>query len=74
MDELGIYAEHGTADHATCHIPMIIKWPGLKKGIVDNSLHYSLDLLPTMADLLNTKHWNHWDGLSYSQTLEKALY
>ena len=32
MGELGIYSEHGTADEATCRIPLIIKWPGGPKG------------------------------------------
>jgi arylsulfatase A-like enzyme len=50
--ELGIYAEHATADQGTCRIPMIIRWPGMRRGIVDNGLHYHLDLLPTLADML----------------------
>ncbi|MBN1863780.1 MAG: sulfatase, partial [Victivallales bacterium] len=44
--ELGIYSEHGTADNMTCRIPMIIKWPGMKKGLADKGLHYNLDLAP----------------------------
>lgn len=27
LGELGIYGEHATADEATCHLPLIIKWP-----------------------------------------------
>lgn len=67
--ELGIYSEHGTADAITCRIPMIVKWPGMKTGQVDESLHYSLDLLPTAADLLGVKPWPTWDGQSYAATL-----
>ena len=33
MGELGIYGEHATADEPTCHIPMIIKWPGAKRTL-----------------------------------------
>ncbi len=73
MGELGIYAEHGTADHPTCHIPMIIKWPNAKKGIVDKGLHYNIDLLPTMADILNVEHYKKWDGQSYAQVLTDGL-
>jgi choline-sulfatase len=51
LGELGVYAEHGTADDITCKIPMIIKWPGTLKGHTDKGLHYNLDLLPTLADL-----------------------
>ncbi|MDF2542329.1 MAG: sulfatase [Herbinix sp.] len=67
--ELGIYAEHGTADHATCRIPMIIKWPGGKKNYVDKGLHYNIDLCPTMADLFKVQPYKKWDGKSYADTI-----
>ena len=70
--ELAIYAEHATADHACCNIPFIIKWPGAVKGHVDNELHYSLDLLPTMSDLLNVQKGSHWDGESFVNTITKG--
>ena len=70
--ELGIYSEHGTADHATCRIPMIIKWPGMKSG-ADNGLHYSLDLAPTMSDILGTTPWDKWDGQSYAASLNEGV-
>ncbi len=69
MGELGIYSEHGTADHATCHIPFIIKWPGGVKGHHDYALHYSLDLVPTMAELLGIEKSGDWDGQSYLDTI-----
>ncbi len=62
MGELGIYAEHGTADKATCNIPMIIKWPGTNGGKIDTGLHYNLDLLPTLAEMLGVDSASHWDG------------
>ncbi|MDA3797906.1 MAG: sulfatase [Kiritimatiellae bacterium] len=72
--EMGIYAEHGTADQITCRIPMIFKWPGCKAGHVDEGLHYNLDLAPTLASLLGAdvpdwegKTW--WDGTSYSKAV-----
>ena len=43
--------QHGTADEITCRIPMIIA-PGLAPGRVTAAFHYSLDLLPTLADML----------------------
>ncbi|WP_105614050.1 sulfatase [Vallitalea okinawensis] len=58
MGELGIYGEHATADHTTCRIPMIIKWPGCKKGHIDEGLHYNLDLAPTLADLIKGNNIN----------------
>ncbi|MCR5310848.1 MAG: sulfatase [Lachnospiraceae bacterium] len=67
--ELGIYAEHATADHACCNIPLIVKWPGVKAGHVDRDLHYSLDLLPTLCDLLSVDKFKHWDGVSFAKSL-----
>lgn len=66
MGELGIYQEHGTADNGTCRIPMLLSWPGGKKGTVDNGLHYNLDLAPTLAELLGKPPKPVWDGQSYA--------
>ena len=68
MGELGIYSEHGTADEITTRIPMIIKWPGMKTG-VDKEFHYSLDLIPTLAEIFKLQPYEHWDGQSYAKTL-----
>jgi arylsulfatase A-like enzyme len=67
--ELGIYAEHGTADQITTRIPMIIKWPGYMSNHIDHGYHYNLDLLPTMADLLNKESNSKWDGKSFADTI-----
>ncbi len=72
MGELGIYGEHGTADHATCRIPMIIRWPEMQEDYVDKGLHYNLDLLPTIADLLNVEESERWDGKSYAPVLKEG--
>lgn len=69
MGELGFYGEHGTADQGTCRIPMIIRWPGMKQGHVDTGLHYHLDLLPTIADLLGKKPMPFWDGAGYAPAI-----
>lgn len=69
MGELGIYGEHATADEPCCHIPMIIKWPGLAQNHVDNGLHVNIDLAPTMAEILKVPAYKHWDGESYLKTL-----
>lgn len=66
--ELGIYAEHGTADSATCRIPLIIRWPGTKPG-VDRDFHYNVDLCPTMADLLGVPKYEKWDGQSFAGSM-----
>lgn len=72
--QLGIYGEHGTADQGTCHIPMIIRWPGVTKPHVDTALHYHLDLMPTLAEMLKLPASDMWDGRSYASTLtEQAV-
>ncbi|MCX7805485.1 MAG: sulfatase [Planctomycetota bacterium] len=67
--ELAIYGEHATADHPTCRIPMIIRWPGARRGHVDRGLHYNLDLLPTLAGILGKKPSLRWDGRSFAPAL-----
>ena len=69
MGELGIYGEHGTADHITCRVPMIVKGPGVKPGQVNHGLHYSLDLAPTLAEMLGLNVSECWDGTSYAAAL-----
>ncbi|RMD82320.1 MAG: sulfatase [Lentisphaerae bacterium] len=67
--ELGIYAEHATADHANCRIPMIIRWPGGVRGHADKGLHYNIDLAPTLAELFGQNRQPLWDGESYARTI-----
>ncbi|MDF2653386.1 MAG: sulfatase, partial [Paenibacillus sp.] len=72
MGELGIYGEHGTADQGTCRIPMIIRWPCMMMGHVDDGLHYHLDLLPTIAEQLGKPIRPSWDGVSYAAALKSG--
>ncbi len=67
--ELGIYGEHGTADEATCRIPMIFKWPGGAAGKRAGGFHYNLDLAPTLMDLLKGQKQPLWDGQSFSRAM-----
>ncbi|TBL72487.1 sulfatase [Paenibacillus thalictri] len=72
MGQLGIYGEHGTADQGTCHIPMIVRWPGVTRPHVDKGLHYHLDLAPTLAELLQQDASPRWDGQSYAAALTEG--
>ncbi|HEY3375899.1 MAG TPA: sulfatase [Armatimonadota bacterium] len=72
LGELGIYAEHATADAATTRIPMIIRWPGCAAGQVDDGLHYNLDLAPTLAELCGTPASPRWDGQSFAPAFQGA--
>ncbi|MEO1237698.1 MAG: sulfatase [Planctomycetota bacterium] len=73
--DLGLYGEHGTADHATCHIPFIVKWPapGSAAAAVDTGLHYHLDWAPTCLELLGDEATalcpEVWDGRSFAATV-----
>jgi arylsulfatase A-like enzyme len=67
--ELNVYGDHQTADHIINRIPMIIRWPGMKRGIADRELHYQIDLPPTMLELLGQEIPEVWDGRSYARTL-----
>ncbi|MES2461764.1 MAG: sulfatase, partial [Armatimonadota bacterium] len=70
--ELGIWGEHATADAGTCRIPMIVRWPGGRKGTEDNALRYNLDLAPTLMDLLEGKKQPLWDGESFAGAVTGA--
>jgi len=67
--ELGLWAEHATADEITCRIPLIIRWPGGVKNHVDRGLHYNLDLAPTFAALLGQPPKPNWDGQSFAPAI-----
>lgn len=68
IGELGKYSEHGTADHATCHIPFIVKVPGQDySNISFDNLHYNIDIVPTVAEYFGLKPIRNvvkWDGKS----------
>ena len=70
--ELGIYMEHGVSDYVTHRIPMIVRWPGCQAGNTDEGLHYNLDLLPTLAEVLGHDPCPGWDGQSYASTLQRG--
>jgi arylsulfatase A-like enzyme len=67
--ELNVYGDHQTADQATSRVPLIIRWPGLPGGRIDDGLHYNLDLPPTIVDMLGGQAPDLWDGRSFAATL-----
>lgn len=72
LGELGIYGEHGTADNITCRIPLIIKYPGGRKGVRNNKFHYNLDIAPTLIDLLGGEQQDIWDGQSFASAITEG--
>lgn len=69
--EFGIYGEHGTADVATCRIPLIIKWPGAATG-ENHKLQYNIDLAPTLMELLGGEAQPIWDGASFADAVKSG--
>ena len=69
--ELGVYADHQAADEVTCHIPSILKWPGLEPQTF-NGLQYHLDVAATVVDLAGLRIPSHWDGESVAKHFSKA--
>jgi len=67
--EFGIYAEHGTADEATCRIPLIIAWPCMRHGASDSRLRCNIDLAPALADLAGAPRADTWEGVSFADAV-----
>jgi arylsulfatase A len=51
-------------------VPMIVKWKGkIKEGTSTNHMSAFWDIMPTFADILNTKLNSETDGISFLPTL-----
>jgi choline-sulfatase len=61
--ELGVYADHQAADEATCHIPAVLRWPGLEPCVHDG-LQYHFDVAATVLGLAGVRTPHSWDGRS----------
>lgn len=69
LGEFNIYGDHQTADEHTCHVPGILKWPGItdaQAGRVDTGLHYQFDVAATIIELLGGEVPGNWDGASFA--------
>jgi len=64
--ELNIYGDHHTSDHITARVPLIIRWPGLPGGRVDEALHYQTDMAATVLELVGADIPPIWDGQSFA--------
>lgn len=68
IGELNVWGDHQTADHITCNVPLIIRYPGLGGGgRMDMGLHYHFDWAATMIELLGGKIPGNWDGRSFAE-------
>ena len=72
LGELNVIADHATADHITSRVPMIVRWPGLKGGRVDDALHYQTDAAATILELAGGAVPGDWDGRSFAPAMKQG--
>jgi arylsulfatase A-like enzyme len=65
--ELNVYGDHQTADHITCRVPLIVRWPGIAEPRVDRALHYAVDWAATTVELVGGQVPGRWDGRSFAE-------
>lgn len=67
MGELNVWGDHQTADHVTCRVPLIVRWPGGGSARTDRALHYQFDWGATLVELLGGVVPDNWDGTSFAK-------
>ena len=65
----GIYAKNLAAFEEIYRIPMIIAGPGIKENKISEDLVSSMDLCPTILDLLDSKEIKNIDSQSFKKIL-----
>jgi choline-sulfatase len=69
LGEIGVWGDHQTADHITCRVPLIVRWPGLTDSPrVDSALHYHFDWAATLIALAGGEVPGNWDGVSLAES------
>jgi arylsulfatase A-like enzyme len=63
--ELNVWGDHQTADHWTCRVPLIVRWPGGKPRR-DSALYYQYDWAATLIELLGGQVPERWCGRSFA--------
>jgi arylsulfatase A-like enzyme len=71
LGEMNIYGCHQLADNVTCHVPMIVRWPGLPGG-ARRSLCYQFDVAAAVIELAGGKTPPNWDGRSVASSLREG--
>jgi choline-sulfatase len=71
LGELNVYGDHQTADEYTCHVPLVVRGPGVEPGR-DDALRYQLDLTSTIADLVGADVPEGWDGTSFAAAITEG--
>ncbi|MDM8521405.1 sulfatase [Anaerolineales bacterium HSG6] len=72
--ELNVWGDHQTADHTTCRVPLIVRWPDLiKQARVDKGLYYQFDWMATMIELLGGQAHADWDGRPFTDKFRAGM-
>lgn len=69
--ELGVIADHQTADQCTSRVPMILRFPGLGVGRLDRGLYNQCDFSATLVELLGGKASPKWDAISFADSFNR---
>lgn len=69
--EFNVWGDHQTADHSTCRVPLLLRWPGRVAGNrVDERLRYHVDWAATLIEALGETVPSNWDGRSFLPLLD----
>jgi arylsulfatase A-like enzyme len=71
LGELNVWGDHQTADHFTCRVPLIVRWPGVAARR-DRALYYQYDWAATLVDLLGGAVPEEWDGRSFASAFKRG--
>jgi len=66
LGELNVWGDHQTADFPTCRVPLIVRWPDLPGGRLDEGLHWALDWAASAIELVGAEVPADWDGRSFA--------
>ena len=72
LGELNVYCDHKTGDEFVTRVPMILRWPGVDGGRVDDALHYQIDVAATTLELLGVDVPDNWDGRGFADALREG--
>ena len=70
--ELEVFGDHQTADEFTCHVPAVLRWPGVTDDLAGRALSglvYGVDLSATVLELAGCGIPPSWDGRSFADGL-----
>ncbi|MBN1285163.1 MAG: sulfatase [Anaerolineae bacterium] len=67
--ELGVWGDHQTADHITCRVPLLVRWPGITDGAprADGALYYHYDWAATLVELAGGQVPANWDARPFTE-------